>query len=90
MFEKCIKIYVEGIVQGVCFRASTKKEAENRNICGYAKNLIDGRVEVLACGQKQLVDELVDWLYQGPEFATVTRLDIEKTDQVAPVGFVVC
>ena len=90
MYEKCVRVHVEGIVQGVYFRASTKIEAENRNICGYAKNLLDGRVEVLACGQKESVDELLAWLHHGPKHAEVTRADIEEVDLVEPEGFVVC
>jgi len=90
MYDKCIRVHVEGIVQGVFFRASTKTEAENRNICGYAKNLLDGRVEVLACGPKESVDELVAWLHHGPEHSKVTRVHIEEVDLAAPEGFVVC
>jgi len=90
MYEKCVRVHVEGRVQGVYFRASTKTEAGRRNICGYAKNLLDGRVEVLACGQKESVDELVAWLHHGPAHAEVTRVDIEEVDLSAPEGFVVC
>ena len=74
---------VSGRVQGVYFRASTQQQAQRLGVCGYAKNLIDGRVEVLAVGGAEQVGELLRWLWQGPPLARVT--DIEVTD-VIPTG----
>lgn len=74
----CFHVYVTGKVQGVWFRASTKKEAERLGVQGYARNLPDGRVEVMACGERELVEALFAWLQVGPELADVTDVSCEE------------
>lgn len=74
----CVHCFVSGKVQGVWFRASTKSEAELLGITGWAKNLPDGRVEVMACGAKEKVAQLCEWLKQGPEHARVTDFHFEE------------
>lgn len=66
-----LKIIVSGKVQGVWFRQSTKRVALEHNISGYAKNLADGTVEVLAQGEPRALDKLVEFLHHGPEHARV-------------------
>lgn len=66
---------VAGKVQGVWFRASTRKEAEKLGLGGHAINLDDGRVEVLAEGEAQALEELEHWLTKGPRLARVTGLE---------------
>lgn len=66
---------VAGKVQGVWFRASTRKEAEKLGLGGHAINLDDGRVEVLAEGEAQALEELEQWLAKGPILARVTGLE---------------
>ena len=63
----CIHCFVSGKVQGVWFRASTKDEAEKLGLTGWTRNLADGRVEVLACGDKEKIMKFYAWLKQGPE-----------------------
>ncbi len=77
MTRQCIRAIVRGRVQGVFFRASTQHQAMRLNISGYAKNLSDGSVEVIACGQADDLDTLVDWLHQGPEYARVESVRVE-------------
>lgn len=75
MQEKiCIHCFVSGKVQGVWFRASTQDKAKELGLTGWARNLPDGRVEVIACGDKDKIDELHKWLNQGPEMAQVTEV----------------
>lgn len=83
----CIRCLVSGRVQGVFFRASTRFEAEQLNIKGYAKNLTDGRVEVLACGEPEAVEKLRQWLAHGPDRAKVTGVSCEAIDAHVPVNF---
>lgn len=68
---------VAGRVQGVFFRASTRARAESLGVTGHARNLPDGRVEVLACGAPDAVQSLCDWLWQGPPSAAVASVEIE-------------
>lgn len=68
----CVRCRVSGRVQGVFFRASTRDRARELGIRGYAHNLDDGRVEVLACGPASAVQLLQDWLWQGPPSASVS------------------
>ena len=72
--NECRKYRVEGRVQGVWFRESTRQEAEMLGITGYAINLADGSVEVLACGEPEVLDSLASWLKQGPPMARVTSV----------------
>jgi acylphosphatase len=87
MVKKCIKAWVGGRVQGVWFRGATHEQANRLGIAGYAKNLADGRVEVLACGDEADLDILIEWLKQGPEYAHVTDLQIETVVVQLPDSF---
>jgi acylphosphatase len=75
MANVCTLAWVHGMVQGVGFRYSTQREALKLGLTGYARNLDDGSVEVLACGEAQQVDVLVAWLKAGgPRSARVDRV----------------
>jgi acylphosphatase len=78
--NNCVRCYVSGRVQGVFYRASTQEQAESLGIVGYAKNLSDRRVEVLACGTDNALQELKSWLWQGPPHAEVTQVECEPVD----------
>lgn len=62
---------VSGRVQGVFYRASTQEQAVGLGVTGYAKNLIDGTVEVMMCGSEDALETLLAWLHQGPPAARV-------------------
>lgn len=68
---------VSGRVQGVFYRASTRQRALELGVSGHARNLPDGRVEVLACGDQAAVDRLRAWLWEGPPQAYVTEVRCE-------------
>ena len=78
---------VRGRVQGVFFRANTRRVAESLGVTGYAINLPDGNVEVLACGPESQVDQLGDWLQRGPDMARVDGVKAETIDVDAPTDF---
>ena len=65
---------IKGRVQGVFFRASTRRVAESLKITGHAINLPNGDVEVLACGDVAALDELGEWLQDGPPHARVDEV----------------
>jgi acylphosphatase len=68
---------VSGRVQGVYYRASAQQRARAVGIGGHARNLDDGRVEVLVCGDEGTVREFIDWLWIGPSAAKVTEVIVE-------------
>lgn len=73
-----MRIYtIKGRVQGVWFRNSTRREAQKLGITGYAKNLPNGDVEVLANGDKAALDRLCQWLHDGPPMAKVSSVHEE-------------
>lgn len=77
MSKCCIKAIVSGKVQGVWYRRATQEQALKAGVTGYAKNLPDGRVEALLCGEGEAVNTLVEWLWQGPPNASVTHVELQ-------------
>jgi len=65
------RFIVTGKVQGVFFRASTRKQALELGLSGYAKNLASGQVEVLMQGSANACEYLQNWLHTGPQYARV-------------------
>jgi acylphosphatase len=66
-----------GRVQGVFFRHFTKENARSLALRGWVKNRRDGKVEVLAEGEKEILEELVERLREGPRFAKVEEVEVE-------------
>ncbi len=71
-----VRVTVSGRVQGVFFRSNTRDEAEIRNVSGWVKNLPDGRVEALFEGDKEAVEQLVEFCRKGPTNAVVRDVDV--------------
>ena len=69
-------IYVSGRVQGVFFRSETQDEAVRQNVAGWVKNVPDGRVEAVFEGEKEDVEEVIEFCKRGPPGATVAKVDI--------------
>ncbi len=83
----CRRFIVEGRVQGVWFRASTRQRAEQLGLTGRALNRPDGRVEVIACGDDEALQRLAAWLWQGPELAQVSDVVSEDLPEQGLHGF---
>lgn len=83
----CFRCLVGGRVQGVFFRASAREQAMRLGLTGYARNLPDGRVEVLVCGPSESVAQLREWLRTGPTMADVTGVACEPLDYQPLSGF---
>lgn len=77
------RFLVSGKVQGVFYRASTVRQAEQLGLRGTARNLADGRVEVLGVGSVAALDALAEWLRSGPPLAQVTAVVTEERDAAA-------
>ncbi len=73
-------MYVSGNVQGVFFRSETAEHARRLGITGWVRNLSDGRVEALFEGEKEHVEEEVDFCRRGPRGASVQNVEIEWED----------
>jgi acylphosphatase len=74
----CRKCLVSGRVQGVYYRATAAQRARQLGITGYARNLSDGRVEVLACGSHTEVTMFVEWLWTGSSASKVTAVEVSE------------
>lgn len=83
----CAKFNVCGRVQGVAFRAHTRELARRLALTGYAKNLPDGSVEVLACGDAAALGELESWLRRGPPAARVDAVTRMPGEMPPPASF---
>lgn len=82
------RFLVSGRVQGVSFRASAREQALRLGLRGHARNLADGRVEVLAVGGEDALAELEAWLRKGPPLAEVAGLERhEATDEASGEDF---
>ena len=73
--KKTINCFISGRVQGVCFRMSTSQVAKILGITGWVRNLDDGRVEVMATGEKPILDQFRNWLARGPSMAQVLNVE---------------
>ncbi|MGD8428993.1 MAG: acylphosphatase [Ectothiorhodospiraceae bacterium] len=87
MASECIRCIVSGTVQGVFFRATTRERARELGLRGYARNLPDGRVEVVACGEPGALERLEDWLWEGPAHASVAGVESESVEDPGVKGF---
>jgi len=85
--SQCLRFFISGRVQGVSFRAATRKEARRLGLHGYARNLDDGRVEVLAAGSEEALRELERWLHRGPPLARVEQVTVEPAIEEPRPGF---
>jgi acylphosphatase len=78
-----VHLLVSGLVQGVFYRQSTVDEARRLGVAGWVRNLSDGRVEVLAEGDRAALDGLVRFCRRGPPAA---RVDAVQATWSAPAG----
>jgi len=71
------RLKISGRVQGVFYRVSTRDMARELGLSGFVRNASDGSVEVLAAGDRRLVEELIAWCHRGPSGSRVDRVDVE-------------
>ena len=75
---KTLHITVIGRVQGVWFRATAKEMADRLGLSGWARNTLDGSVEILAYGEEAALDQFVEWCRQGPPMAKIEKVVVEE------------
>ena len=78
-----------GRVQGVGYRAFVIHHAQALDLTGYARNMDDGTVEVLAQGPPAKVEELAGYLHQGPRFADVRGVEVQEAALLKSRGFTI-
>ena len=75
---KNLEIIVSGRVQGVCYRAFVLHRANELNIKGYAKNMVNGNVKVIAIGEDNTMNIFIDMLKEGPSMARVDNIQTSE------------
>lgn len=75
--KKSVRLYIDGTVQGVFFRAFIKQNAERFNVKGFTRNLSDGRVEVFLEGNVQDVNKMIELCQKGPKHSQIKKVDIK-------------
>ncbi|MBS0287317.1 MAG: acylphosphatase [Proteobacteria bacterium] len=85
----CRRCVVSGKVQGVFFRHGTFQKAISLGLTGWVRNLSNGNVECLVCGDDAAVEQLCQWLHQGPPAAKVNGVVIEEAPLQEFQGFTI-
>jgi len=84
---KRVHVRIYGLVQGVFFRANTKKMAEKLGINGWVRNMPDGSVEAVFEGDDKAVEKMIEWCHHGPPMARVDRVEIKEEEPKGETGF---
>ena len=72
-------LIITGRVQGVGYRANTRRKANKLNLRGWVRNLRNGDVEITVEGPEVEVQKLIVWCYRGPTSAHVSTVKVEKS-----------
>ena len=76
--KKHYQLKITGKVQGVWYRASTQRKAQELGIAGFVCNKADGSVYAELEGEEELLKKMVEWCREGPPFARVTQVEMEE------------
>jgi acylphosphatase len=87
MTGRSVQIKVNGIVQGVNYRTSTRTKAEELGVSGIVRNEPDGSVYIEAAGTSDQIDKLIEWCRKGPPRSKVERVDVSECDVKQFNGF---
>ena len=71
-------LIIQGRVQGVWFRDSTRREANRLGVFGWVRNRVDGTVEIIAEGREDKIQELISWCHKGPPSANVASVHMKE------------
>jgi acylphosphatase len=81
------RVLISGRVQGVFFRDTCRRLAEQNGVSGWVRNLPDGRVEAVFEGPDEQVRSLVDWAQSGPRLAEVDEIAVQAEPPQGLTGF---
>ena len=79
-------VKINGLVQGVFFRSYTRDKALSLKVCGWVRNLPDGRVEAVFEGEEDVVREIIAWCHHGSSSAVVRGVDAEFAPYTGEFG----
>lgn len=82
MAPRAVHFIVEGRVQGVFFRAYTKDKADELGLCGWVRNLFDGRVEGYIEGPENKIAAMLEWLSFGSPHSVVRRVSSQEVKSI--------
>ena len=82
-----ISITVTGKVQGVFYRQSTREKAIELGLTGKVRNLKDGGVNIIVTGEKEKLDQLIEWCKKGPPRAEVAGMEVSNIELKTFVHF---
>lgn len=82
MSVKTIHIVAEGLVQGVCYRATTEQKGNELALTGTVKNLRNGSVEIYATGSVEALTEFAEWCWKGSTSSKVTNIEVKHLPEV--------
>ena len=72
--KKSVRLYVEGVVQGVFFRSFIKENAERYDVKGFVRNLEDGRIEIFLEGNSENVNKMMELTKKGPKHSQIKKV----------------
>jgi acylphosphatase len=81
--NRSVKGFASGRVQGVGFRYFVLRQAQSENICGFVRNLSDGRVEFFLQGEADAVSRVLGQIRLGPDYAQVSELQFSDADKIS-------
>jgi acylphosphatase len=88
-----VRVLIRGRVQGVAYRAWTKRAADELGLTGWVRNRRTGEVEAVFCGPADVVERIVAACRQGPRLAQVESVEVlegaERERDSAPAAFTV-
>ena len=80
------RVLIEGRVQGVFFRYRTQETALKLDLKGWVKNRRDGSVEAVYEGDREKVEQIIQWCHRGPSEARVTKVHLTWEDYTGEFG----
>ena len=83
------RLLIHGRVQGVFFRDTLRRLAEQEDVAGWASNTWEGAVEAVLEGEEGAVDRLVAFAHEGPESAQVERVEVSEEEPEGLSGFAI-
>jgi acylphosphatase len=75
--KKSVRLYIDGAVQGIFFRAFVKENAERFNVKGFVRNLEDGRVETFLEGDNNSVNKMIELCKKGQKHSQIRNVEMK-------------